>query len=390
MKLFKFFILVLTISCCSKKDNHDGYILNGAITGATDGPVTLIVYNPIDRTSETIDSAVISDETFEMKGKIEHPDMVTLRINDSTSLPFFLENSRISVTTDIHQKRERFQALKAEITGSALQDLYQEQLDKEEALVNDERFKKLNELSKAYGEAQRSRDIELAKKIKEEMDAHQDLSNTRVEELMALKMDFVQQHGATAAAPAVLGYQFSERNFNLEEMEEVLAMMTEDAKHTKYYQYFDNEYQMIKRTSPGGVAPEFTLKTPEGKELSLSETKGKYVLLDFWASWCKPCRESYPHLKKVYSKYKDKGFEVLAISNDSDHEAWKKAIEEDQTKWLHVVDEFSRPRMPADVATLYAIPFLPTTFLLDKEGVILAKNLPEKELDQKLEEIFGE
>ena len=149
-----------------------------------------------------------------------------------------------------------------------------------------------------------------------------------------------------------------------------------------------NDYDAIALIQPGKTAPDFTLNTPEGKQLSLQSLRGRYLLVDFWASWCKPCRESFPKMKEIYSRFHGKGFEILGVSDDSKSEAWLKAIADDKLPWLHVIDEFPEKNKPARVGTLYATHYIPSTLLLDKEGKIVAKNLHAEELEKKLEELF--
>ncbi len=112
-------------------------------------------------------------------------------------------------------------------------------------------------------------------------------------------------------------------------------------------------------------------------------------MVDFWASWCKPCRASFPHMKELYKKYHAKGFEILGVTNDSNHKAWKKAIKNDEIPWLNVADEFPVNSAPARVISEYGMDYLPSTVLIDKDGIIIAKLLHGNELDQKLKEIFG-
>lgn len=137
----------------------------------------------------------------------------------------------------------------------------------------------------------------------------------------------------------------------------------------------------------GAVAPDFEQNTPDNKPMKLSDLRGKVVLVDFWASWCGPCRRENPHVVKLYGKYKSKGFEVLGVSLDRKKESWEKAIAKDQLTWSHVSD---LKGWKNQVAKQYSVTSVPHTILLDKEGRILARNLRGADLDAKLKELFGE
>ncbi len=137
----------------------------------------------------------------------------------------------------------------------------------------------------------------------------------------------------------------------------------------------------------GAAPPDFTQQTPEGTPMSLSDFKGKIVLLDFWASWCGPCRRENPNVLRLYEKYNKKGFEVLAVSLDQKKAAWVKAIEKDGLVWNHVSD---LKGWKNEVAGTYSVRSIPQTFLLDQEGKILAKNLRGPSLESELAKIFGE
>lgn len=143
--------------------------------------------------------------------------------------------------------------------------------------------------------------------------------------------------------------------------------------------------QSIKDLEIGGTAPDFTQQTPEGEDLSLSDLRGKVVLLDFWASWCGPCRRENPNVVKVYEKYKDEGFEIIGISLDRSRERWLKAIEQDGLTWKHVSD---LKYWNNAVAKQYNVRSIPHTILLDEEGKIIARNLRGGRLEQALAEIF--
>ncbi len=150
---------------------------------------------------------------------------------------------------------------------------------------------------------------------------------------------------------------------------------------------FGERIRIAKYTSVGSEAPDFEMEAPDGKNLKLSDFRGKYVLLDFWASWCMPCRAEHPYLREVYKNYKDKGFEIFAVSLDQEgkKQAWLNAIEQDKITWPQVSDlKFFNSK----AATLYGITAIPQSFLLDKEGKILAKNLRGKTLENFLKTIL--
>lgn len=133
----------------------------------------------------------------------------------------------------------------------------------------------------------------------------------------------------------------------------------------------------------GDKAKEITLPDVKGKNINLSSLKGKVVLVDFWASWCVPCRKKVPEIKKTYAKYKPKGFEIYGISLDDDAASWKQALKEDRTTWLHVNDA------KGDVAVLWNVNYIPSTFLLDKTGKIIAINPSLEELNTLLQKLLG-
>ncbi len=148
---------------------------------------------------------------------------------------------------------------------------------------------------------------------------------------------------------------------------------------------FVNEVEQMGKLAVGQVAPDIALPNPDGDTISLSSLRGNYVLVDFWAKWCKPCRMENPNVVRMYNKYNDQGFEVYGVSLDRKREDWLQAIEEDGLHWTQVSDLKFWNSKAAQIYNIKAIPF---ALLLDPEGVIIAKNLRGPALEEKLAEIF--
>lgn len=137
----------------------------------------------------------------------------------------------------------------------------------------------------------------------------------------------------------------------------------------------------------GYTAPEVALPTVSGDTIKLSSLKGKVVLLDFWASWCGPCRVSNKGLVKLYPKYKDKGFEILGVSLDEDVSDWQKAVKKDKVSWLQVIDKGG---WESGTVNQWRISAIPTSYLINKEGVLIAMDLEGKNLEKALKELLGD
>ena len=150
----------------------------------------------------------------------------------------------------------------------------------------------------------------------------------------------------------------------------------------------EEEKEKLKNlTNIGNVAPALNFNNPEGKLITLASLKGNYVLIDFWASWCRPCRMENPNVVKLYNKYKDQGFTVFSVSLDNNVEKWVNAIEKDGLTWPNHVSDLKQWRTEA--TKIYGFRGIPYTVLIDKKGKIIAKNLRGESLDTKLKEIFG-
>ena len=149
---------------------------------------------------------------------------------------------------------------------------------------------------------------------------------------------------------------------------------------------FSDYVKSMLQTAAGQQAPDISLPSPDGRQLSLSDYRGKVVLVDFWASWCGPCRREMPNVVKAYNKYKDRGFEIFGVSLDQDKNKWVEAIASDQMTWPQVSD---LQGWQSSAARLYNVQAIPYTVLVDREGIILAKNLRGPELESRLDQALG-
>ena len=217
--------------------------------------------------------------------------------------------------------------------------------------------------------------------------------------LIERQKDYMDKHPSTALAAMFLGQE--KGYMTLSQLKEKYNQLDETAKQTTSAKEIAQEIATLERVGPGNPAPEIAKNDfVTGKPFSLSALKGKVVLLDFWASWCKPCRASNPHVKALFEKYHKEGFEVVYIAdNDSRPADALKAIEQDGIKQYHHVlrglkernndnGNFTGYDKSEDVSNLYAVHFLPTKYLIDREGKIIGK-VDDETLDKKLEEIFG-
>jgi len=208
-------------------------------------------------------------------------------------------------------------------------------------------------------------------------------ANQKVE-LERLKA-FVKAHPASFSAVFLL--DGAARTMELADVENLYASLSDEYKDTRSGKSIIKGIEARKITAIGKTAPDFTQPDTLGNAVTLSSLRGKYVLVDFWASWCGPCRAENPNLVKTFNKYKDKGFTVLGVSLDQPgkKEAWLAAIHKDNLTWTQVSDlKF----WDNEVAVLYGVKAIPTNLLLDPNGKIVAKDLRGEALDEKLSEVF--
>ena len=216
------------------------------------------------------------------------------------------------------------------------------------------------------------------------------LINEQQKEVKNLKLNYVTKNSKSSAAIYVMGYLYMEGVMNREELKKYYNIFSGDAaKTTLFKEHIEPVYKnAFDGLVVGSTVPDFTLTTVNNEEFILSEEKTKYKLVDFWASWCVPCRASFPHLIELREKYIKEDFKVIGVATADVEDKWRKAIMEDKTPWTHVLD-VSENHAYGTVANAYGVPHLPTTFLIDNNFKIILRNPSKKELADKLEELFG-
>lgn len=184
----------------------------------------------------------------------------------------------------------------------------------------------------------------------------------------------------------IAGLVYVRKKMSTFDIEELALLKENYSKHKEHpvYQSLERYYDASVRTQIGAPAPEYSIPNTNDEARSLADHNGKVVLLDFWASWCVPCRKAIPHLKELDETYKDNGLEIVSISIDDDKEKWLKAVEEEQMPWSQLLDHKD------EVSKEYYINSVPKMYIIDRSGNIVAKNIRGEALDEKLGEIFSD
>lgn len=371
--LLVFGMLVLA-SCGNKTSKKDtNATIDGTAMGMDKTSVKLITYKGTK--PETIDSVMMKEGHFKLAEKVEKPELVFLRVKGIPSdLPLILEpNSNIKVDLDKTHIR------KSSVISQGLNKKFYDYLDQIKMFRD-----KQEKLAKLYqSSANKGTEAERTNLLNQYYATDDDRH--------AFDYKFIEQNKDNIVGGLVYeatAYDRAEPDFN-----KLAKLYDSFSKEVKEMPNVKNAYKNVKAkaaVSVGSKAPDFSAPTPDGKMLSLKDAMGKVTVIDFWASWCRPCRAENPYVKEIYKKYHPKGLNIIGVSLDKpgNKDAWLKAIKDDGLTWYQV----SNLKYWQDpiARKLYQVESIPQTFILDKNGVIRAKNLRRDRLEAKIKELLDE
>ena len=346
----------MTLAACNAQS---GYKVTGTVEGMPDGKAIIATVN--GSSLDTLAKADVKNGSFEFTGNVSEPTGAYIMvIGQRGAIPFMLENANITVNAG---------QAGLTVTGSEGQKIY-DQFMAINTTTQQEAMKLQQEYQAANGDQAK-------------MQAVQEAYAKLITDAQAKETELIKANPDSYVSTFVIVSGMGQMEY--EQLKERYNLLGEKAKASAQGKAIAAQIAKLESTAIGQIAPNFTITTPEGESISLYDIKGKVKLIDFWASWCGPCRGENPHVVEIYKEYHPKGLEIFGVSLDNNKEAWVKAIADDGLVWKHGSDLKGWQSAPAQ---LYSVSGIPHTVLLDENNKIIAKNLRGDELKQKIAELL--
>jgi thiol-disulfide isomerase/thioredoxin len=370
-----FLLLFDIFQANAQTTRNDGYVINGTLKGIDSGVVRML-----SKDLRVTDSTVIVNGKFVFRGKISEPERKAfLIVPGNWSFTGFVEDNVLTFGIDTSDATHQYKGYpiiwQIKETGSALADVY---------------TKYQNETGESYC-------LSLLKKLKTvKKDSIASIRNeldSLIKLLAGKKKLWIEKYIGQNPSSIASVYIFNEYSNSTAGISEIylrtmINQFSGAAKASSYYEALVKKLPTLKNKEVNHLASDFTLQKRDKSKFTLSATRGSVIMLDFWASWCVPCRNGIPHWKKVYAKYHRKGFNIVSVSDDKNWSDWIKALNQEKMPWTQVIDEFPPNGAPARVSELYAVRSMPFFVLLDKKGKVVIASDDETVVTKKIGEIL--
>ena len=359
-----------TFACNQLKDNE--FIINGDANGVENGKKVFVEIQT-ETGSVVKDTGVVENGKFELKGITEGIDLGFVRIeNEQISLPLILEEGKIEINIvkdSLH---------KSTLGGTPNNDKFQK-FNTESRAISEKVAKFEKDNGPEMQKAQMSNDTVTINKLLKEYKKFQN-------EMNDYSKKFIKENPDAYLSVLLLENFLMRQYLTPEEIKSYFEGLDKDVKETKSGKKIKTALDSMSAIVIGKPAPNFSAPSPEGKTISLKESLGKVTIIDFWASWCGPCRAENPNVVALYNEFHPQGLNIIGVSLDKDAAKWKEAIAKDGLIWPHV----SNLKFWEDpIAKQYNVQSIPATFILDEKGNIVAKDLRGEELRAKVAALLG-